>query len=81
MTGERLLVSSAERHGIALRAGTLAKIVVCRQNFLAASSEGGDCLGMTPAEGGAPDIPRDAGQRVVVGCRTSFQRFSPGFSD
>ena len=32
---------------------------------------------MAPAKGGAPDIPRDAGQRVVIGCRT---RISTGLA-
>ena len=56
----------AERHGIALDAGALAQGVPGRQNLPAAVGEGGDGPGMTPAEGGAPDIPRDAGQRIVV---------------
>ena len=80
VTGERLLVSRPKRHGIALRAGALAQIVVCRQNFRAASGEGGDCLGMAPAEGGTPDIPRDAGQRVVVGCGTDITGPALGFA-
>ena len=80
VTGERLLVSRPKRHGIALRAGALAQIVVCRQNFRAASGEGGDRLGMAPAEGGAPDIPRDAGQRVVVGCGADITGLALGFA-
>ena len=81
MTGERLLESRSKRHGIALRASALAQIIVCRQNFLTASGEGGDSLGMTPAEGGAPDIPRDTGQGVVVRRCQGFQRSSLSFLD
>ena len=56
----------AERHGIAFDAGAFAQGVPGRQDLPAAVGEGGDGPGMTPAEGGAPDIPRDAGQRIVV---------------
>ena len=66
MAGERLAVGSAERHGIALRAGPFTEIVVRRQNLPVAIDEGAHRLGVTPAEGGAPNIPRDAGQGVVV---------------
>ena len=66
----------AERHGIALRSGPLAEIVIRRQNLLTAVGEGSDRLGVTPAEGGAPDIPRDAGQRVVVCRRMDITRLA-----
>ena len=81
MAGERLAVGSAERHRIALRAGAFTEIVISRENLPAAVGEGGDRPGMTPAEGGAPDIPRDAGQRVVVRRRTDITRLTPGFSE
>ena len=78
---ERLPVSLAERHGIALGASTFAKIVVSLQNLLAAVGEGGYRLGVAPAEGGAPDIPCDAVQRGVVRRRPGFRRFSLSFSN
>ena len=67
MAGERLAVGYAERHGIAFNAGPFAQLVVSRQNLLTATDKGGNRLGVTPAEGGAPDIPRDAGQGVNGG--------------
>ena len=66
MAGEGFPELPAERHGIAVDAGTFAQGVPGRQNLPAAVGEGGDSPGMTPAESGAPDIPRDAGQCVVV---------------
>ena len=81
MAGEGFLESRAKRHGIALRAGPFAEIVVRRQNLLAAVYERSHRLGMAPAESGAPDIPRDANQRVVVRRRTGFQRSSLSFSN
>ena len=80
MSGEGFPKCPAERHGIALRAGPFAEIVVRRQNLPAAVGKGGDRLGVTPAEGGAPDIPRDAGQRVVVRRRTDITRLALGFA-
>ena len=66
MAGERLAVGSAERHGVAFNAGPLAEIAICRENLSSAIDESAHRLGVTPAEGSAPDIPRDASQRVVV---------------
>ena len=66
------LESSAERHGIAFNAGPFAEIVVGYQNLPVAIGEGGDRLGVTPAEGGAPDIPCDASQGVIVCRRTDI---------
>ena len=80
MAGERLLESPAECHRVAFSAGLFTEIVVCRQNLLAAIGEGGNRLGMTPAEGGAPDIPRDANQRVVVRGCTDIPRHTLGFA-
>ena len=80
MAGECLAVGSAERHRIAFNAGPFAEMVVRRQNLPAAVGEGGDRLGVTPAEGGAPDIPRDAGKRVVVRRRTDIPRLALGFA-
>ena len=75
------LESPAERDGVALGASPFAEIVVRRQNLPAAVDERSYRLSVAPAEGGPPDIPRDAGQGVVVRHRMGFQRFSPGFSD
>ena len=80
MAGERLEVGSAERYGIAFGAGAFTQIVISCQNLPAAVGEGSDCPGMSPAEGGAPDIPRDAGQRVVVCRRTDIPHLAPGFA-
>ena len=80
MAGERLAVGSAERHGVAFNAGSFAEIVVRRQNLPAAVYERRHRLGVTPAEGGAPDIPRDAGQGVVVRRRTDIPHLALGFA-
>ena len=80
MAGERLAVGSAERYGIAFNAGPFAEIVVRRQNLPAAVYERAHRLGVAPAEGGAPDIPRDAGQRVVVCRRMDTTRLALGFA-
>ena len=79
MAGQRLAVGAAERHVIAFNAGPFAEIVVRRQNLLAAVGKGGNRLGVTPTEGGAPDIPCNTGQRVVVRCCTDITRLTPGF--
>ena len=80
MAGERLAVGSAERHGVALGASPFTEIVVRRQNLPMAIDEGAHRLGVTPAEGGAPDIPRDAGQGVVVGRGPDLARLVPCFA-
>ena len=80
MAVERLAVSRPKGHCIALQAGSFPEFVVCRQNFLAAIGEGGNRLGVTPAEGSAADIPRDANQRVVVCRRTDITRHALGFA-
>ena len=80
MAGERLAVGSTERDGIAFNAGPFTEIVVRRQNLPVAIDEGAHRLGVTPAEGGAPDIPRDASKRVVVCSRTDITRLAPGFA-
>ena len=45
-----------------------------------AIDEGAHRLGVTPAEGGAPDIPRDAGQGIVVGRGPDLARLVPCFA-
>ena len=81
MPGEGFSKCPAERHRVTLGAGSLAEFIVSRQNLPAAVYERSYRLGVAPAESGAPDIPRDASQRVVVRRRMGFQRFSPGFSN
>ena len=80
MAGEGLLESPAERHGIALYAGPFAEIVVRRQNLPAAVHERAHRLGVAPAEGGAPDIPRDTSQCVVVCRRTDITHLALAFA-
>ena len=74
MAGEGLLESPSEGYRVALGAAPFTQIVVRRQNLPAAVYERSHRLGVAPAEGSAPDIPRDARQRVVVG---RFARISP----
>ena len=66
VAGEGFPELPAERHAIAFDPGAFAQGVPGRQDLPAAVGEGGNGPGMTPAEGGAPDIPRNAGERVVV---------------
>ena len=80
MAGEGFPECPAERHGIALRSGPLAEIVIRRQNLPVAVGEGSDRLGVTPTESGAPDIPRDAGQGVVVRGRPYLARLALCFA-
>ena len=61
MAGERLAVGRPKRHGIAFNAGPFTEIVVRRQNLPTAVGEGGDRLGVKPAEGGAPGHPARCG--------------------
>ena len=79
-TGEGLLESPSEGYCVAFNAGPFTEIVVSRQNLPAAVYERSHLLGMTPAEGGTPDIPRDASQRVVVCRRTDITRLALGFA-
>ena len=51
-----------------------AEIVICRENLSSAIDESAHRLGVTPAEGSAPDMPRDAGQRVV---RSQLRGYHP----
>ena len=80
MAGERLAVSRPKRHGIAFNAGPFAEIVICRENLSSAIDESAHRLGVTPAEGSAPDIPRDASQRVVVRSCVDITRLALGFA-
>ena len=69
-----------ERHRVTLGAGSLAEFIVSRQNLPTAVYERSYGLGVAPAESGAPDIPCDAGQRVVVRRSADLARIAPGFA-
>ena len=78
MAGQRLAVGAAERHVVAFNVGPFAEIVICRENLSSAIDESAHRLGVTPAEGSAPNIPRDASQRVVVRSCADITRPRPG---
>ena len=75
MAVEGLAIGIAQGHRIAIGAGPRAQLVPGRQHFPPAGGEGVHRRAVAPGEGGAPYVPRDPCQRVVVRSREGLVRY------